>query len=292
MRHQTLAIDRECDSDNLWRNAGLILSLQLKPITDSHALTVGTEFVSQSFLMSTALSLVLFEWYRSTQAATKSAEMKKEEKALRQAVKEARLAAIEAKITDLSGRLAKLEGPPEGVAGVLSQFFSGHQHRHVSTVNNLEASRVGAGSPSTTAGAADMLGTGLMSSSASSNSHPGRPGPTAALVALPPASPSDSVMSESEREYLQQVEVHLHHAEQAIEGLEAAQEAGASDDGALRQRRGWLSWLWPWGQRRVSSASPTVSSAAPGTEAALAHASPAVPDASSASADLRAAQLR
>ena len=34
--------------------------MQLKPVSDSHALTVGAEFVSQTFLLTVGIGLVVF----------------------------------------------------------------------------------------------------------------------------------------------------------------------------------------------------------------------------------------
>jgi hypothetical protein len=82
---------------------------QIKPINDSHALSVGADLISQSFVLSSALGLVLLEYYRSSVASAAAAAQKKEEKEARQVVKEARLAAIETRLVDMDRRLAALE---------------------------------------------------------------------------------------------------------------------------------------------------------------------------------------
>jgi hypothetical protein len=83
--------------------------LQIKPINDSHALSVGADLLSQTFVLSSALGLVLLEYYRSSSATAAAAAQKKEEKEARQVVKERRLAAIEASLADMDRRLQALE---------------------------------------------------------------------------------------------------------------------------------------------------------------------------------------
>lgn len=83
--------------------------LQLKPINDAHALTVGADLVSQSFLLSTAIGLVLLEYWRSSTSAALAAQEKAAEKAVRQAAKEARLAGIEAAVLRLEADVRRLE---------------------------------------------------------------------------------------------------------------------------------------------------------------------------------------
>ena len=78
-------------------------------MNESHALSVGSEFVAQSFLMATTLGLVLAEWYRSSTSAALAAELKREEKAVRAAAREARLGAIEARLGELAASVARLE---------------------------------------------------------------------------------------------------------------------------------------------------------------------------------------
>ena len=82
---------------------------ELKPINDTHALSVGADLISQSFLISTAIALILVEYWRSSTAAAAAAEIQKKEKAVRQAAKEMRLAAIEASIARLESDVRKVE---------------------------------------------------------------------------------------------------------------------------------------------------------------------------------------
>jgi hypothetical protein len=81
----------------------------LKPIPDAHALTVGADLLSQSFLLSIAIGLVVFEYWRNERIKRVDTAVKKREKAERQAAKEARLRAIEDRIAELEASMTKEE---------------------------------------------------------------------------------------------------------------------------------------------------------------------------------------
>ena len=90
-----------------------------RDINDQHALTVGADLVSNSFLLSLAVTLVVVEYSR---AEAKKAEEKRdatERKAARQAVKEARLAALEQSIK--AGERWE-RGRPVGVEGLREEY--------------------------------------------------------------------------------------------------------------------------------------------------------------------------
>lgn len=82
---------------------------QFKEITEAHALTVGADIISQTFLISVALLLLLLEYWRGNNAAAAAAAVKQSEKAARQAVKSARLLELEKKVGELAARIAVLE---------------------------------------------------------------------------------------------------------------------------------------------------------------------------------------
>ena len=88
-----------------------------KPVTDSHALSVGAELVAQGFLLSTALGLVLAEYARS--AWIKAAEdVEKERKAAElEARAEARLREIEGAVRLAHARLQALEARRSWLGG-------------------------------------------------------------------------------------------------------------------------------------------------------------------------------
>lgn len=86
---------------------------ELKAITDAHALTVGADVVSQSFLISVAVLLVLFEFYRGNAAKVVETAAKAEEKRKRQEAKEARFKAMEATLQSAHARITELEARVE-----------------------------------------------------------------------------------------------------------------------------------------------------------------------------------
>ena len=108
-----------------WEQASQRLTLALegnklataKPVTDSHALSVGAELVAQGFLLSTALGLVLAEYARS--AWIKAAEdVEKERKAAElEARAEARLREIEGAVRLAHARLQALEARRSWLSG-------------------------------------------------------------------------------------------------------------------------------------------------------------------------------
>ena len=65
--------------------------------------------MSQSFLITVALVLVLLEYWRGNQAKLVETALKKEEKAARKVIKEARLAEIHQRLSELHARIDELE---------------------------------------------------------------------------------------------------------------------------------------------------------------------------------------
>ena len=86
----------------------------LKPISDAHALTVGAEVLSQGFLLAVGIGLVVVEYWRSDRLARTKAAAAAEDKAMRQAAKSARLAALEARLIELE---LATGGPAAAAAG-------------------------------------------------------------------------------------------------------------------------------------------------------------------------------
>jgi optic atrophy 3 protein len=84
----------------------------LKPVPDAHALTVGADVVSQSFLLSVAIGIVVFEYWRSDKQKRIENAVKKKEKQERQAAKEVRMKALEDRIAELEKRLHEAEHGP------------------------------------------------------------------------------------------------------------------------------------------------------------------------------------
>jgi optic atrophy 3 protein len=82
---------------------------QFKEITDAHALTVGADVISQTFLVSVAVILLVLEYWRGNKASAAAAAKKQQEKAARQTLKEARLAQLDNKLAELSARILALE---------------------------------------------------------------------------------------------------------------------------------------------------------------------------------------
>jgi hypothetical protein len=82
---------------------------EFKPVSDGHALQVGADLLSQGFILSVAIGLVMFEYIRS--AADKKAETEQtaRRKAARAAIKEDRLTQIELSVLDLQSRLLSIE---------------------------------------------------------------------------------------------------------------------------------------------------------------------------------------
>ena len=89
----------------------------LKPIPDSHALTVGADVISQSFLLSVAIALLLLEYWRNDRLKRIETAQKLHEKRLRQAAKEERLLALEHRVAALEA--AHVAAQRGGAAGLL-----------------------------------------------------------------------------------------------------------------------------------------------------------------------------
>lgn len=81
----------------------------VKPVTDSHALSVGAELVAQGFLLSTAMGLVVAEYIRS--AWIKQLEdAEKERKSMEKEAKaEMRLRALENDVIEARNQIVKLQ---------------------------------------------------------------------------------------------------------------------------------------------------------------------------------------
>lgn len=108
-------------------------SAPLPPVTDAHALSVGADFISQSFLIGVAVSLVLLEYWRAANVKAEESAKAAEAKARRRAIKEARLAELEAHAlnaekhaADLEARLAQCENQMGSEAAVAHRrtFFA------------------------------------------------------------------------------------------------------------------------------------------------------------------------
>lgn len=81
----------------------------LRPVTDAQALHQGADLVSQGFLLTTAIGLVCFEYWRGLQTKEEEKIAAAAKKSKRIAVKEARLQRIEDDIVGLSTRMHSLE---------------------------------------------------------------------------------------------------------------------------------------------------------------------------------------
>lgn len=100
-----------------WENASQRLAFAMegnklatvKPVTDSHALSVGAELVAQGFLLSTAMGLVVAEYIRS--AWIKQLEdAEKERKTMEKEAKaETRLRALEYELLEAKSQLERLK---------------------------------------------------------------------------------------------------------------------------------------------------------------------------------------
>ena len=273
----------------VWTRGGRVK--ELKPISESHALTVGADFMSQSFMLSTSLTLVLFEWYRSTQASNAAAEMKKKEKAIRAAAKEARLAAIEHRLAELALQLDALpsSSPHAAGQGLLSHFMGRALTRTpaaaASAIANVDTTTAAANAASQSdksvaktswAGEKERVSDSakaatLLNVSATSVESKNATAPAAVSA----SELSAEILSDSERDYLAQVEARLHHAQQTLDTLTAEAEAAKA---ASKAKRGWFSWLWgsggsePATSSGVSAAAITASTNL--TEATAVHVAP------------------
>jgi hypothetical protein len=120
----------------------------LKPIPDAHALTVGADLISQSFLLSIAIGLIVFEYWRNERIKRVDTAIKKREKAERQAAKETRLRALEDRIAELEARMTKEE------SGLLSSTMAALPSLPFLTAKPKPGGAAGAGAASSTAAAA------------------------------------------------------------------------------------------------------------------------------------------
>lgn len=220
---------------------------------------MGAEFISQSFLLSSAMGLVLFEWYRSTTAAARAAELKKVEKALRVAAKEARLADIEGRLAALAERMHALEASHSEHSGLLGSlipgalgYFSSHASPQQHAPRLLDASAGSAVAVSATPAA-----------SSSRNRTVASPASTVAVGALPAAAAAADV-DDVEAQYLAGVEARLHVMEQHGANAAAAAAAAAAPS-SPPSSSSWFGWLFG-GWRRGG---PSAASATPAPAAAL-----------------------
>jgi len=84
-------------------------TMVIKPVSDTHALTVGADLVAQGFLLSTAIGLVLLEYYRNARIKTQEDLIKACQKMERQAVKKQKLLELENKIILAQEKINNLE---------------------------------------------------------------------------------------------------------------------------------------------------------------------------------------
>lgn len=218
---------------------------ELKPINDAHALTVGADLISQSFLLSTAIGLIMLEYWRSSSASAKAAEVQREEKAVRRAAKEVRLAAIEAALARLEGDVRRLEqAAAGGVLGGAAAWLP----------------RLGRGASSAAAPSAPLAAAGSGAEAAASPSVSGgaheQPGGVAVAAELSPRSRID----QREQQHVAgglaapSAEAAMGDGEAAYAAAAAAAAATAvTDSGTALSRPAerkpaswWASW-WGWG---------------------------------------------
>jgi hypothetical protein len=89
--------------ESMWAGRGFVRSL--RPVSESTAFSVGTDLLSQGFMLSTAIGIVLFEYWRADQQKAVETAEKAAQKAARRALKEARLRDLERNLADLQARL-------------------------------------------------------------------------------------------------------------------------------------------------------------------------------------------
>ncbi len=87
-----------------------------KPVLEAQAFAVGTDLLTQSFLLSTAIGLVVFEYVRAQAAKDAETAEKAALKAVRRAAKEARLGELERSLADVAARLTVAELEAEAAA--------------------------------------------------------------------------------------------------------------------------------------------------------------------------------
>lgn len=121
----------------------------LKPVPDAHALTVGADVVSQSFLLSVAITIVVFEYWRSDKQKRIENAVKKKEKQERQAAKEVRMKQLEDRIAALEQRLRQAESGPldkilEAASVAIPGLPTALAHKHHAQQQQPEATAAGA----------------------------------------------------------------------------------------------------------------------------------------------------
>jgi hypothetical protein len=89
--------------ESVWAGKGLVRAL--RPVSESSAFSVGTDLLSQGFMLSTAVALVYFEYWRADQQKALEAVDKAARKAAKNALREARLLDLERNLADLQARL-------------------------------------------------------------------------------------------------------------------------------------------------------------------------------------------
>jgi hypothetical protein len=89
------------------RNA--LAKTSFKPVPEQQAFTVGTDLLTQAFLLSTAIGLVVLEYVRAQNAKDAESAEKATQKAIRRSAKEARLVELERSLADVSSRLMTAE---------------------------------------------------------------------------------------------------------------------------------------------------------------------------------------
>ena len=102
--------------DALWASGGRARLRELKPVPEQTAFTVGTDLMSQGFLLTTAVGLIWLEYARSAEAKDAEAREKAEREAAKSAIREARLQDIERSIAELQVRVAVAELSAESSA--------------------------------------------------------------------------------------------------------------------------------------------------------------------------------
>lgn len=88
---------------------GALSKTNFKPVLEQQAFTVGTDLLTQTFLLSTAIGLVVLEYVRAQHAKDAESAEKATQKAIRRSAKEARLVELERTLADLSSRLVSAE---------------------------------------------------------------------------------------------------------------------------------------------------------------------------------------
>jgi hypothetical protein len=101
--------------ESAWAGKGFLGAL--KPVSESAAFTVGTDLLSQCFMLSTAIGLVWFEYYRGDEQKRVEGLDKAARKAAKNALREARLRDLERNLADLQARLVVAELAAEDLLG-------------------------------------------------------------------------------------------------------------------------------------------------------------------------------